>query len=197
MKCMKVLVHQQPYKEILRSFGLEKLFSLRWYFSSWFLLGLICLWIATLEVVLPNHTWDMIINSKPCFVIIKIKINQTLVSHFFFFKTSPLLAVFSSNIFSFSLQATPQKSLPPHPLPKEASSVDNSKMHSPLFPCSPPTTTCFTVPYSEGMSSSQTTTMGKLLMAHHTSRAAHLSPERCFPPLQKNEEKQLSRVVPK
>uniref|UniRef100_F6I7B1 Uncharacterized protein n=1 Tax=Vitis vinifera TaxID=29760 RepID=F6I7B1_VITVI len=25
---MKVLVHQQPYKEILRSFGLEKLFSL-------------------------------------------------------------------------------------------------------------------------------------------------------------------------
>ena len=24
MKCMKVLVHQQPYKEILRSFGLEK-----------------------------------------------------------------------------------------------------------------------------------------------------------------------------
>ena len=30
MKCMIVLVHQQPYKEILRSFGLEKLFYLRW-----------------------------------------------------------------------------------------------------------------------------------------------------------------------
>ena len=81
MKCMKVLVHQQPYKEILRSFGLEKLLSLRWSSSSWFLLGLICLWIATLEIVLPNHTWNMIISSKPCFVIIKIKINQTLVSH--------------------------------------------------------------------------------------------------------------------
>ena len=83
MKCMKVLVHQQPYKEILRSFGLEKLFSLRWSSSSWFLLGLICLWIATLEVILPNHTWNMIISSKSCFVIIKIKINQTLVSHFY------------------------------------------------------------------------------------------------------------------
>ena len=81
MKYMKVLVHQQPYKEILRSFGLEKLFSLRWSPSSWFLLGLICLWIATLEVVLPNHTWNMIMSSKPCFVIIKIKINQTLVSY--------------------------------------------------------------------------------------------------------------------
>ena len=80
MKCMKVLVHQQPYKEILRSFGLKKLFSLRWSSSSWFLLGLICLWIATLEVVLPNHTWNMIISSKLCFVIIKIMINQTLVS---------------------------------------------------------------------------------------------------------------------
>ena len=80
MKCMKVLVHQQPYKEILRCFGLEKLFSLRWSSSSWFLLGLICLWIATLEIVLSNHTWNMIISSKPCFVIIKIKINQTLVS---------------------------------------------------------------------------------------------------------------------
>ena len=81
MKCMKVLVHQQPYKEILRSFGLEKLFSLRWSSSSWSLIGLICLWIVTLEDVLPNHTWNMIISSKPCFVIIKIKINQTLVSH--------------------------------------------------------------------------------------------------------------------
>ena len=80
MKCMKVLVHQQPYKEILRSFGLEKLFSLRWSSSSWFLFNLICLWIAILEVVLPTHTWNMIISSKPCFVIIKIKINQILVS---------------------------------------------------------------------------------------------------------------------
>ena len=79
MKCMKILMHQQPYKEIVRSFGLEKLFSLRWSSSSWFFLGLICLWIATLEVVLLNHT--MIISYKPCFVIIKIKINKTLVSH--------------------------------------------------------------------------------------------------------------------
>ena len=37
--------------------------------------------IATLEVVLPNHTWNIIISSKLYFVIIKIKINQTLVSH--------------------------------------------------------------------------------------------------------------------
>ena len=81
MKCIIVLVHQQPYKEILRSFGLEKLFYLRWSSSLWFLIGLICLWIAILEVVLPNHTWNMIISSKPYFVIIKIKINQTLVSH--------------------------------------------------------------------------------------------------------------------
>ena len=114
MKCMKVLVHQQPYKEILRCFGLEKLFSLRRSSSSWFLLGLICLWIATLEIVLPNHTWNMIISSKPCFVIIKIKINQTLVSHFpfhFLFSTSSLvhhcvhMGVFRST--SYSL---------PHPL---------------------------------------------------------------------------------
>ena len=48
---------------------------------------LICLWydfvfvIAILEIVLPNHTWNIIISSKPCFVIIKTKINQTLVSH--------------------------------------------------------------------------------------------------------------------
>ena len=76
---MKVLLHQQPYKEILWSLGLEKLFSLRWSSSSWFLLDLICLWIAILEVVLSNPTWNMIISSKPCFVIIKIKINQTLV----------------------------------------------------------------------------------------------------------------------
>ena len=36
--------------------------------------------IATLEIVLPNHIWNIIISSKPYFVIIKIKINQTLVS---------------------------------------------------------------------------------------------------------------------
>ena len=84
MKCMKVLVHQQPYKEILWSLDLEKLFSLRWSSSSWFLLGMIVFVIATLEIVLSNHTWNMIISFKPCFVIIKIKINQTLVSQHWF-----------------------------------------------------------------------------------------------------------------
>ena len=37
--------------------------------------------IATLEIVLPNHTWNIIISSKPYFVIIKTEINQCLVSH--------------------------------------------------------------------------------------------------------------------
>ena len=74
-------MHESPStQEILWIFGLEKLFSLRWSSSSWFLFDLICLWIATLEVVLPTRTWNMIINSKPYFVIIKIKINQILVS---------------------------------------------------------------------------------------------------------------------
>ena len=65
----------------------------------------------------------------------------------------------------------------------------------------PPATTYFTVPYSKGMSSSPTTTMGKLLMAHHTSRAARLSPERYLsppsPPLQKNEKKTTLSSGPK
>ena len=39
--------------------------------------------------------------------------------------------------------------------------------------------------------------MGKLLMAHHTSRAAHLSPERGLPPLQKNEKKKQLSSGPK
>ena len=43
---------------------------------------LISLWldfvfvIATLEIFLPNHTWKIIISSKPYFVIIKTEINQ-------------------------------------------------------------------------------------------------------------------------
>ena len=65
-------------------------------FEDFFLL--ISLWldfvfmIATLEIFLPNHTWNIIISFKPYFVIIKIEINQTLVSqpwvtYFLFFKT--------------------------------------------------------------------------------------------------------------
>ena len=42
---------------------------------AWF----VCM-IATLKIVLPNHTWNIIISSKPYFVIIKTEINQTLVS---------------------------------------------------------------------------------------------------------------------
>ena len=48
---------------------------------------LISLWldyvfvIVTLEIVLPNYTLNILISSKPYFVIIKTKINQTLVSH--------------------------------------------------------------------------------------------------------------------
>ena len=39
--------------------------------------------IATLEIVLPNHTWNIIISSKPYFIIIKININQTLISQLY------------------------------------------------------------------------------------------------------------------
>ena len=46
------------------------------FFLAWFVFV-----IAILEIILSNHTWNIIISSKPCFVIIKIKINQTLVSH--------------------------------------------------------------------------------------------------------------------
>ena len=35
--------------------------------------------IIILEIVLPKHTWNIIISSKPYFIIIKIEINQTLV----------------------------------------------------------------------------------------------------------------------
>ena len=77
---MKVLVHQQLYKEILWSFGLEKLFSLRWSFLHDFSLIWFIFVIVTLKIVLPNHTWNIIISSKPCFVIIKIKINQTFLT---------------------------------------------------------------------------------------------------------------------
>ena len=120
MKYMKVLVHQQPYQEILKNFGLEKLLSLRWSSSPWFLLGLICLWIATLEIVLPNHTWNMIISSKPCFVIIKIKINQTLVSQYvynlicpciFIKKLAIKLIVYVGNLNQLGLLKNSQKQL--------------------------------------------------------------------------------------
>ena len=64
MKCMKVLVHQQPYKEILKSFGLEKLFSLRWsssydFFLAWFVFGL-PLWKSSCLITL--EIWSLILN---------------------------------------------------------------------------------------------------------------------------------------
>ena len=45
------------------------------FFLAWFVFV-----IATLEIVLPNHIWNIIISFKPCFVIIKTEINQILVS---------------------------------------------------------------------------------------------------------------------
>ena len=64
------------------SLSLEKYFSLRSSSSYWFFFDLIFFFvIATLEIFLPNHTWNIIISSEPCFVIIKTEINQTLVSH--------------------------------------------------------------------------------------------------------------------
>ena len=39
--------------------------------------------IATLEIFLPNHTWNIIISSKLYFVIVKTKINQTWLHNFF------------------------------------------------------------------------------------------------------------------
>ena len=81
---MKILMHQQPYKEILWTWVLKNtslwgLLLLHDFSLAWFVFV-----IATLEIVLPNHTWNIIISSKPCFVIIKIEINQTLVSHFIY-----------------------------------------------------------------------------------------------------------------
>ena len=76
---MKNLVHQQPYKDPMKCRPWKTLL-----FEFFFFL-LISLWldfvfmITTLEIILPSHTWNIIISSKPYFVIIKIKINQTLV----------------------------------------------------------------------------------------------------------------------
>ena len=52
----------------------------------WLWLGFVFV-IATLEIFLHNHTWNIIISSKTCFVIIKIEINQTLVSHYYYRQT--------------------------------------------------------------------------------------------------------------
>ena len=65
MKCIKVLVHQQPYKEILWSFGLEELFSLRWSSSSWFLIWLdlslsLPLWKSSCLITL--EIWLLVLN---------------------------------------------------------------------------------------------------------------------------------------
>ena len=60
---------------------------LKTHFFEVFFFLLIFLWffvfmIVTLEIFLPNHTWNIILSSKPCFVIIKININQILVSQY-------------------------------------------------------------------------------------------------------------------
>ena len=65
MKCIKVLVHQQPYKEILWSFGLEELFSLRWSSSSWFLLWLdLSLWLPLWKssCLITLEIWSLVLN---------------------------------------------------------------------------------------------------------------------------------------
>ena len=43
---------------------------------TWF-----CLCDCHFENLIANHTWIIIISFKPCFIFIKIEINQTLVSH--------------------------------------------------------------------------------------------------------------------
>ena len=86
MKCMKVLMHQQPYKEILRIFGLEKLFSLRRFSSSWFLLWLdLSLWLPLWKssCLITLEIWSLVLNlvllssksrlTKPWFHIHNIK----------------------------------------------------------------------------------------------------------------------------
>ena len=74
-----------------KKLGLEKNILMK--FKSWktllfevFFFLLIFFWfdfvfiITTLEIFLPNHTWNVIISFKSYFIIIKIKINKTLVS---------------------------------------------------------------------------------------------------------------------
>ena len=79
---MKNLVHQQPYKEMLRKLRSWKILIFKVFFFLWisFYLDFVFV-IVTLEIFLPNHTWNIIISFKPYFLIIKTKINQTLVSH--------------------------------------------------------------------------------------------------------------------
>ena len=81
-------MHENPSAPITLQRDLMKLESWKTFFLwggfllhdfslAWFVFV-----IVTLEIILPNHTWNIIISSKPYFVIIKIKIDQTLVSHF-------------------------------------------------------------------------------------------------------------------
>ena len=77
MKCIKVLVHQQPYKEILWSFGLEKLFSLRWSSSSWFLFGLICLPLWKSSCLITLEIWSLVLN------LVLLSSKSKLTKHWF------------------------------------------------------------------------------------------------------------------
>ena len=101
MKCMKVLVHKRSYESwVLKNSSLWGGLLLHDFSLAWFVFV-----IATLEIILPNHTWNIIISSKPCFVIIKIKINQTLVSHVCYLRFYTLKPPYKSSLLIYpSLQ---------------------------------------------------------------------------------------------
>ena len=69
-------LQKDPYEAwVLKNTSLWDDFLLHDFSLTWFVFM-----IAILEIFLPNHTWNIIISSKPCFVTIKTEINQTLVS---------------------------------------------------------------------------------------------------------------------
>ena len=59
--------------------------------------------IATLEIKLPKHTWNIIINSKSCFVIIKTEINQILVSQLCIHLFNHITLYFNLNFLYYNL----------------------------------------------------------------------------------------------
>ena len=79
-------MYEKPSAPITLQRDLIKLRSWKTLPFEVFFFLLISLWldfvfvIATLEILLPNHTWNIIFSSKTCFVIIETEINQTLIS---------------------------------------------------------------------------------------------------------------------
>ena len=75
-------MYEKPSAPITLQRDLMKLRSWKTLPFEVFFFLLISLWldfvfvIATLEIILPNHTWNIIFSSKTCFVIIETLISQ-------------------------------------------------------------------------------------------------------------------------